>query len=146
VLTLEIDQDGWGLLLPPLGHLNLKRLLVAIAAVSRCPPGATLLSEPRLGGVLPSDCDGHWQALGFSADPGVLEVNLPVRVSWSGHRLWLKRLDAAGAAVGLRSWKQTSGGRAEGTGGGDHRPWGGPSLEPNPFFRRPAWLVGSLRS
>jgi len=63
VLTLEIDQDGWGLLLPPLGHLNLKRLLVAIAAVSRCPPGATLLSEPRLGGVLPSDCDGHWQAL-----------------------------------------------------------------------------------
>ena len=47
--------------------------------------------------------------------------------------------------MGLRSWKQALDGRQEGTGGGNHLLWGGPSLEEHPFFRRPGWLAGILR-
>jgi uncharacterized protein (DUF2126 family) len=54
-------------------------------------------------------------------------------------------LERAGERVGLRSWKQALDGRQEGTGGGNHLLWGGPSLEEHPFFRRPGWLAGILR-
>jgi uncharacterized protein (DUF2126 family) len=145
VLTLEIDADGWSLFLPPLARSPLERLLTAISSAARCRRRDGGLSEPKLSGVLPLDSDGHWQVLGFTADPGVLEVNLPPCSSWDAYRQWLELLDAAGDAVGLRSWKQTAGGRSEGTGGGNHLLWGGPSLEANPFFPRPAWLVGILR-
>ena len=145
VLTLELDAGGWGLFLPPLSRQPLEQLMVAMAAVAHCPLQGTPLAEPKLSGVLPFDSDGHWQVLGFTADPGVLEVNLPVCPNWDTYREWLELLDGAGAAVGLRSWKQGPGGRSEGTGGGNHLLWGGPSLEENAFFKRPAWLVGILR-
>lgn len=145
VLTLEIDTEGWGLFLPPLARAPLERLLTAISSTARCRKEDGGLSEPKLSGMLPLDSDGHWQVLGFTADPGVLEVNLPPCSSWDAYRQWLELLDAAGGAVGLRSWKSTTSGRSEGTGGGNHLLWGGPSLEANPFFPRPAWLVGILR-
>lgn len=145
VLTLEVDADGWDLFLPPLARRPLERLLTAIAACGSCPIHGHPLLEPKLSGVVPLDADGHWQVVGLTADPGVLEVNLPVCSSWSDYHQWLELLETAGAAVGLRSWKVGSGGRPEGTGGGNHLLWGGPSLECNAFFRRPAWLVGILR-
>ncbi len=145
VLTLELDEQGWGLFLPPLSREPLERLLAAIAAADRCPLRNTPLAEPELSGLLPLDVDAHWQVLGFTADPGVLEVNLPVCHGWATYSQWLEVLEAAGAAVGLRSWKAGAGNRAEGTGGGNHLLWGGPSLERNPFFRRPGWLAGILR-
>lgn len=138
VLTLETDREGWGLFLPPLSREPLELLLRLIAAAS------APWSKPELSGVLPYDTGEHWQVLGLTADPGVLEVNLPVCPSWQAYATWIALLEEAGALVGLRSWKQV-GERIEGTGGGNHLLWGGPSLESNPFFHRPDWLVGLLR-
>ena len=140
VLTLEITSGDWGLFLPPLDRSALEQLLCAIAAASEP------WSEPDLSGVLPHDTAGHWQVLGITADPGVLEVNLPVCFGWRDYANWLDWLEQAAAAVGLRSWKW-EGARQVGTGGGNHLLWGGPSLQPerHPFFARPGWLVAVLR-
>jgi uncharacterized protein (DUF2126 family) len=140
VLTLEITAQSWSLFLPPLDRLRLEQLLAAIADAS------TAWSEPELSGALPLDTAGHWEVLGITADPGVLEVNLPVCGTWFEYASWLGVLEQAGDAVGLRSW-QWRDERKVGTGGGNHLLWGGPSLEPerHPFFSRPAWLVGILR-
>jgi hypothetical protein len=86
VLTLEIDAEGWELFLPPLVRRPLERLLQAIAdslaadgAVGdgAAAEGQADLAAPRLSGVLPVDAMPHWQVLGLTADPGVLEINLP---------------------------------------------------------------------
>ena len=138
VLTLERDPHGWALFLPPLEREPLELLLQCIAAHSQG------WQEPELSGVLPWDAYEHWQVLGLTADPGVLEVNLPVCHSWHDYAGWIQRLEEAGETVGLRTWKQ-AGARTEGTGGGNHLLLGGPSLEAHPFFSRPAWLVGLLR-
>jgi uncharacterized protein (DUF2126 family) len=138
VLTLELDPHGWGLFLPPLERRPLERLLGLIAQHGRT------WRPPELSGLLPVDVDDHWRVLGLTADPGVLEINLPVCHSWTDYAGWMELLEQAGAAVGLRSWKQ-QGERTEGTGGGNHLLLGGPSLEQHPFFSRPAWLVSVLR-
>jgi uncharacterized protein (DUF2126 family) len=138
VLTLERDPSGWALFLPPLERQPLELLLRSIAAHRQG------WQEPELSGVLPWNAMEHWQVLGLTADPGVLEVNLPVCHSWHEYAGWLQLLEEAGAAVGLRSWKQ-QGERTEGTGGGNHLLLGGPSLDEHPFFTRPGWLVGLLR-
>jgi len=138
VLTLERDAHGWALFLPPLEREPLEFLLQRIAAHSQP------WQQPELSGVLPWDAYDHWQILGLTADPGVLEVNLPVCPSWQDYADWIQLLEEAGAEVGLRSWKQ-QGLRSEGTGGGNHLLLGGPSLDQHPFFTRPAWLVGLLR-
>ena len=168
VLTLEVGPADWSLFLPPLARQPLEQLLGVIASAS----GAW--SQPNLSGVLPLDIGGAWQVLGLTADPGVLEVNLPVCPNWDAYADWMRLLEEGGAAVGLRSWKQRqpapelpkpgepslerlsqgalnlaglnrAGLSQEGSGGGNHLLWGGPSLEQNPFFGRPAWLVGLLR-
>ncbi len=139
VLTLEIGADGWELFLPPLTRRPLETLLQAVA------DSLDDLAAPRLSGVLPVDADGHWQVLGLTADPGVLEINLPICHGWADYHGWMTLLEQAGAAQGLRSWKPAAGGRQESTGGGNHLLWGGPDLAHHPFFSRPAWLVGILR-
>ncbi|MEB3167511.1 MAG: transglutaminase family protein [Synechococcaceae cyanobacterium] len=139
VLTLEIGAEGWQLFLPPLNRRPLTKLLQAVA------DSLEGLAAPGLAGVLPWDTEGHWQVLGLAADPGVLEINLPVCPSWADYDAWLRRLENIGASVGLRSWQEDGDGRQRGTGGGNHLLWGGPSLAEHPFFPRPAWLVGVLR-
>jgi len=138
VLTLETDGESWELFLPPLTRWPLTVLLQAVA------DSLEGLRRPLLSGMLPVD-DEALQTLGLTADPGVLEINLPVCHGWEDYDRWLRRLEQAGAVVGLRSWKQSDAGRQEGTGGGNHLLWGGPSLEEHPFFRRPAWLAAILR-
>ncbi|GDX76743.1 hypothetical protein LBMAG41_18190 [Cyanobium sp.] len=139
VLTLETDGESWDLFLPPLFRRPLTALLQAVA------DSLAGLAPPQLSGMLPVDWEGHWQMLGLTADPGVLEINLPICYSWAEYDRWLRLLERAGERVGLRSWKQALDGRQEGTGGGNHLLWGGPSLEEHPFFRRPGWLAGILR-
>jgi uncharacterized protein (DUF2126 family) len=139
VLTLEVNPDGWELFLPPLLRHPLEVLLQAVA------DSLAGLKPPGLSGMLPADADGHWQVLGLTADPGVLEVNLPVCHSWSEYRDWLQHLERCGERVGLRNWKPGPDGQPAGTGGGNHLLWGGPSLAEHPFFPRPAWLAGILR-
>ena len=152
VLTLEIDAEGWELFLPPLTRRPLERLLQAVAD-SLAPAGTADrladrlgdLAAPRLSGVLPVDAVPHWQVLGLTADPGVLEINLPVCHGWADYHGWLMLLEELCAVVGLRSWKPGLAGRQESTGGGNHLLWGGPQLAEHPFFCRPAWLAGILR-
>ena len=139
VLTLEVDPEGWELFLPPLEREPLRLLLQAVA------DSLGKLAAPRLSGVLPFDAGERWQVLGLTADPGVLEINLPVCHSWLEYHQWLQRLEEVGARIGLRSWKDLGDGRQEGTGGGNHLLWGGPDLAHHPFFSRPAWLTGILR-
>ena len=138
VLTLELDPEGWGLFLPPLERQPLEQLLALIAQ------HAQGWRPPELSGLLPVDTGEHWRVLGLTADPGVLEINLPVCHSWHEYAGWMELLEQAGAVVGLRSWKQ-QGDRTEGTGGGNHLLLGGPNLEQHPFFSRPAWMVAVLR-
>ncbi len=145
LLTLEIDSQGWGLFLPPLERRPTEQLLQAISGLARQPVTGSPLAPPEFSGLLPVDADEGWQVLGLAADPGVLEINLPVCAGWSNYRHWIRLLDGAAAEVGLRSWKARGDGDQEGTGGGNHLLWGGPSLERHPFFSRPAWLVGVLR-
>ena len=150
VLTLEIDAEGWELFLPPLIRRPLEVLLQAIAdslvddGRGGDPQGD--LAAPRLSGVLPVDAVPHWQVLGLTADPGVLEINLPVCHSWADYHGWLQLLEELCAVVGLRSWKPGPDGHPLSTGGGNHLLWGGPDLARHPFFCRPAWLVGILRT
>ncbi len=139
VLTLETDGESWDLFLPPLFRRPLTALLQAVA------DSLVGLAPPQLSGMLPVDWEGHWQMLGLTADPGVLEINLPICYGWADYDRWQRLLERAGERVGLRSWKQALDGRQEGTGGGNHLLWGGPSLEEHPFFRRPGWLAGILR-
>ncbi|SBO42753.1 conserved protein of unknown function [Cyanobium sp. NIES-981] len=149
LLTLEIGGSfgaaGWGLFLPPLEREPTETLLRAVSALAHCPRTGTPLCQPDLSGLLPVDAAEGWEVLGLTADPGVLEVNLPVCDSWSDYRDWLLLLEEAAASVGMRSWKRTPGGGEEGTGGGNHLLWGSRDLEDHPFFPRPAWLVGILR-
>jgi uncharacterized protein (DUF2126 family) len=149
LLTLEIGGGfgaaGWGLFLPPLEREPTETLLRAISALASCPCGGTPLCQPDLSGLLPVDAAEGWEVLGLTADPGVLEVNLPVCDSWSAYRDWMVLLEEAARSVGMRSWKRNPIGAEEGTGGGNHLLWGSRSLEHHPFFPRPAWLVGILR-
>ena len=145
VLTLEISQDQWSLFLPPLERQPTEALLQAISSLALQPEWGSPLEPPLFSGVLPVDAFSGWQVLGLTADPGVLEINLPVCHSWDHYRHWLELLEEAAASVGLRTWRQRADGGQQGTGGGNHLLWGGPNLIQHPFFKRPAWLVGILR-
>jgi len=64
--------------------------------------------------------------------------------TWQDYADWMHCLEQAATHVGLRSWRFRNN-RQESTGGGNHLLLGGPNLDDNPFFSRPAWLVGLLR-
>jgi uncharacterized protein (DUF2126 family) len=92
---------------------------------------------------VPVDLPSDWSRIAFTADPGVLEVNLPPCPSWTIYQSWLKRLETIGRERGLRCFKE--GGLTVGTGGGNHLLFGGPTLEQNPFFTRPDWISSIAR-
>jgi uncharacterized protein (DUF2126 family) len=145
LLTLEITPGEWGVFLPPLERQPSEQLLRAISGLALEPALGGPLTPPLFSGLLPVDASDGWQVLGLTADPGVLEINLPVCHRWGEYRHWLALLEDAAAEVGLCSWRTTPSGSQRGTGGGNHLLWGGPDLERNPLFSRPAWLVGILR-
>ncbi len=141
-LTVETDPGDGALrvFLPPLLQAPWRELLAAIYEELE----DAGIHAVRLDGYVPASDSGAWRRLGLTADPGVLEVNLPPCENWSEYARWLSDLETAGAAVGLRSWKRLPDGAELGTGGGNHLLFGGPSLEENPFFTRPAWLATLL--
>jgi len=145
LLTLEISGQEWGVFLPPLERRPTELLLQAINSLALSPALDGPLSAPLYSGLLPVDAAEGWQVLGLTADPGVLEINLPVCRRWAEYRDWLTLLESAAEEVGLCSWRATPAGGQRGTGGGNHLLWGGPDLEQNPLFSRPAWLAGILR-
>ncbi len=144
-LVLEIRDGAVTCFLPPLLHAPFRELLeVLTSELSARGFGGT--DRHRFEGYLPIDLDPRWGRLGLTADPGVLEVNLPPCETWREYDRWLHLLESAAGKVGLRSWKMDSfRGVQTGTGGGNHLLFGGPSLERNPFFRRPEWVASILR-
>jgi uncharacterized protein (DUF2126 family) len=140
-LTFEWRDNALHVFLPPLLQAPFQELLTILLR------GMAAHGFPRyyFEGYLPPDADGSWLRLGLTADPGVLEVNLPPCERWEDYHRWLVWLEEAGAAAGLRSWKHSAQGDAAGTGGGNHLIFGGPSLETNPFFTRPGWVASLLR-
>ncbi len=144
-LVLEIRDGAITCFLPPLLHAPFRELL-AILTTELSARGFGGTDRHQLEGYLPIDLDPHWGRLGLTADPGVLEVNLPPCATWHEYERWLRLLEAAAEKVGLRSWKMDAfRGVQTGTGGGNHLLFGGPSLEANPFFPRPAWVASILR-
>jgi uncharacterized protein (DUF2126 family) len=140
-LTFEWRDNALHLFLPPLLQAPFQELLsVLLKGLA-----AHRIDRYYFEGYLPPDADGSWMRLGLTADPGVLEVNLPPCENWEDYHRWLVWLEEACAAAGLRSWKHSAQGDATGTGGGNHLIFGGPSLEKNPFFTRPAWVASLLR-
>ena len=141
-LTLEWREDeALHLFLPPLLQQPFCELLdVATSRLAE-------MGIPKyfFEGYLPQDEANRWTRVGLTADPGVLEINIPPCETWHDYHRWLMILEETGRAVGLRSWKENAQGDPAGTGGGNHLLFGGPSLDENPFFSRPAWVASLLR-
>jgi len=136
-LTLQIEEGELAIFLPPLTQEGFLSLLQAIQKVAQAVAPGPL----RLQGTVPSDEEGLWTIAKAAADPGVLEINLPPCSSWKEYDNWMSEVNLCAGAAGMKTWKYKSGDFPEGTGGGNHLLWGGPSLDENPFFTRPAWLA-----
>jgi uncharacterized protein (DUF2126 family) len=140
-ISIEIKDDTIAIFIPPLLQKPFIELLAAIED-SAAKNG---VRQVALQGYTPADETGNWIILGLTADPGVLEVNLPACSTWHEYAEWLETVTACCEAAGLRSWKESSWDLPQGTGGGNHLLWGGSKLETNPFFTRPGWLASILR-
>jgi uncharacterized protein (DUF2126 family) len=140
-LCIEKKGEAVGLFVPPLLQKPFLELLAAVEGAASQTGIASLAFE----GYTPVDEEGLWTVLGLTADPGVLEINLPACSSWAEYAHWIETVMASCEASGLRSWKEFASDYPQGTGGGNHLLWGGPSIEANPFFSRPGWLSKILR-
>jgi uncharacterized protein (DUF2126 family) len=138
-LTVQADGRALEIFLPPLRQADWTELLEAVEAAR--PAGLGVV----FSGYVPEDEAGVWRGVVLSADPGVLEINLPPCRHWHEYRRWLRVLDRAQKAAGLRTWKRGRDGRPGGTGGGHHLLFGGESPGTNPFFTRPGWVASLLR-
>lgn len=140
-LTLEWKANRLSIFMPPV----LQAPFVALLAVIESALRSAGIGRVEMQGYTPADESLAWVQLGLTADPGVLEINLPACADWQEYDYWLQAVTREAAACGLRSWKKRSGAHPEGTGGGNHLLWGGPTLDRNPFFSRPGWLTSILR-
>ena len=140
-ITIEWKGAHRAIFFPPLLQASFLELLSAVQESAADAGIANLTFE----GYIPSDDAGIWTVTGIAADPGVLEINLPACSSWDDYAFWMREVDSACKLAGLRPWKKFRGSHPEGSGGGNHILWGGPTLESNPFFTRPAWLARILR-
>jgi uncharacterized protein (DUF2126 family)/transglutaminase-like putative cysteine protease len=136
-LVLQTSATGLTVFLPPLLTEQWEKLVRIITAAvgDRC--------AVDWQGYVPVDLPPAWTRLGFTADPGVLEVNLPPCKEWVEYQQWLVRLEKIAGPIGLRSYREKP--LPAGTGGGAHLLFGGISIDENPFFARPGWLASILR-
>ncbi|MDX2227492.1 MAG: transglutaminase family protein [Verrucomicrobiae bacterium] len=140
-LTVEIRDGHLCVFLPPLptaeSFLDLVRTLEEVLTAGKCAPILLEGYPPKSGPEM--------ESLTLVPDPGVLEVNLPPRDNWPDFEAQVRTLYEAAAAAGLRSEKHQFSGRKIPTGGGAHIILGGPSLQDNPFLKKPALLPSFLR-
>jgi uncharacterized protein (DUF2126 family)/transglutaminase-like putative cysteine protease len=136
-LVFQTSATGLTVFLPPLLTEQWEKLVRIITAAvgDRC--------AVDWQGYVPVDLPATWTRLGFTADPGVLEVNLPPCKEWVEYQQWLVRLEKIAGTIGLRSYREKP--FPAGTGGGAHLLFGGISIDENPFFSRPDWLASILR-
>lgn len=132
-MVIEVQSTHLDLFLPPLLTAEFELLIRTIYSAAEYPNAIHWQS------YLPVDLPSDWSKIAFTADPGVLEVNLPPCVDWRTYQWWLQRLESIAQQFGLRSFKKD--GLIVGTGGGNHLLFGGPSLARNPFFSRPGWMA-----
>jgi uncharacterized protein (DUF2126 family)/transglutaminase-like putative cysteine protease len=135
-LVIDLAADHIDLFLPPLLTAPFEQLVRVCSELLRS-------VAVNWQGYAPVDLPFDWCHLVFSADPGVLEVNLPPCTEWKHYQDWIDKLTRIGDSVGLRSYKE--GGAVLGTGGGNHILFGGVDVEQNPFFTRPSWVASILR-
>ncbi len=140
-VSIERSGETMAIFIPPLLQQPFVELLAAIEKSAK----ESGTGQISLQGYTPVDEAGTWITLGVAADPGVLEINLPACSSWREYAEWTETVTASCEAAGLRSWKESTWDFPQGTGGGNHLLWGGPRLETNPFFGRPAWVAAILR-
>ena len=135
-MVIDLASDHVDLFLPPLLAAPFEQLIRVCS---------DLLQSVSVNwqGYAPIDTPPIWSHLVFSADPGVLEVNLPACASWREYADWVEKLSPIASSIGLRAHKESS--TIFGTGGGNHVLFGGITIEENPFFSRPSWLASILR-
>ena len=136
-LVFEVDEEHLTIFVPPLLTHQWETLIRMLTAAI----GDQCAVEWQ--GYLPADLPSDWTRLGFSADPGVLEVNLPPCKNWTEFQRWLVTLEKHSAAIDLCTFRTEP--YPAGTGGGSHLLFGGISIDKNPFFSRPGWLASILR-
>jgi len=140
-LVIEWRSDHLAIFLPPL--LQAPFVILLEWWIQRLHEAR--IDRVRFQGYLPQDDEHRWWRLGLAADPGVLEINLPPCRRWEEYAWWMHLLEQSGKEVGMRSWRAGADGHPQGTGGGNHLLFGGPSIEENPFFTRGPWLASLLR-
>jgi uncharacterized protein (DUF2126 family) len=140
-IVLERTADRLAIFLPPLLQHPFIELLAAVEQAL----GLAGIGRIELQGPVPKDDAGRWIVVGLSADPGVLEINLPACHGWIEYDHWLRAVTDAAESAGLRSWREPRNAPPEDSGGGNHLLWGGPTLDENPFFTRPDWVASILR-
>ncbi len=137
-LTIEVTEGALHIFIPPLElapFTALTRLIEGVAVAKRA-------SNLVLCGYRPANAPSV-TSLGFSADPGVLELNLPPAKTWKEYDQTLRIVTRLAEDEGLRTFRLHLNGQVQGTGGGAHVLFGGPTIEQNPFFERPD-LLGSV--
>ncbi|MGB5375466.1 MAG: transglutaminase family protein [Polyangiales bacterium] len=139
-LTVEVHDGALDVFIPPLELESFFALIAAVERVARSEGTEGLV----LCGYGPSAASAI-STLGLAADPGVLEVNLPPTGSWREYDDILQRITRAAAEEGLYTLRYHLNGQVQGTGGGAHVLFGGPSLDENPFFRRPDLIASIIR-
>lgn len=139
-LTVEETDGALHVFIPPLEFESFHALIRVVerAAVARRCRGLVLC------GYRPTGATGT-TFVGFAADPGVLEVNLPPSNTWADYDQTLRSITAACIEEGLVTTRLHLNGGIQGTGGGAHVLFGGPTLDENPFFERPQLLSGMIR-
>ncbi|MEM7434358.1 MAG: transglutaminase family protein, partial [Myxococcota bacterium] len=140
-LTVEVKNGSLHVFFPPLELDGFVRLVELVARVTEEAKVEGLV----LCGYRPEEATDALTSLGLAADPGVLEVNLPPTSSWRDYDALLTRITSAAAEEGLKTTRLHLNGQVQGTGGGAHLLFGGPTLDENPFFARPDILASVIR-
>jgi uncharacterized protein (DUF2126 family) len=138
--TVEVTDGGLHLFIPPLEFEAFEALLRLIERVSADLDARGLV----ICGYRPEGAKGV-TSLGLAADPGVLEVNLPPTRRWRDYDEVLQSVTREAAREGLHTTRLHLNGQVQGTGGGAHVLFGGPSVDENPFFDRPDLLASMIR-
>ncbi len=139
-LTVEVVDGAIHLFVPPLPYEAFCDLISRTERIT----SELEMDELIFCGYRPSDAEALTM-LGLAADPGVLEVNLPPTRRWQDYDRLLAEITRVAATEGLRTTRYHLNGEVQGTGGGAHVLFGGPSLDENPFFADPKLLASMIR-
>lgn len=140
-LTIEVRHGALEVFIPPLEWAGFQQLIAVFEALSV----KLDLRDMVFCGYAPYATHSETTGLGLAADPGVLEVNLPVCENWREYDHILGAIGQAAEAIGLKLTKRALNGVIRGSGGGAHLAFGGPSPEENIFFNQPTLLTSILR-